>query len=764
MSSGKKKGSSVAHGIKRGFGTFFRILASLFMVCIITGCIVMCAITVYILDYVGTLEDIDIRNIDLNYTSIIYANDKEGTPFELSRVHGEENRIWVDIEKMPKDLINVTIAAEDKRFMQHHGVDWRRTIASAANMFLPIYDIDSGGSTITQQLIKNATDQWAPNVERKVKEIFSALKLENKYEKMEIMEAYLNVAAFGNNTNGVQAAANLYFNKDVSELSLQECAAIVVMTKAPTKYDLFRHPEVNEERRNNYIFPTMVEEGLITQAEADKAMATPVVVDRSQAPAQQTNASNTWFVDHVIEDVIAGLMEKNTGMTYADAQTMLFRGGLRIYTTVDTEMQTFLEEKFIDIPGTFPPIRNAIYPESSFVVLDLHGQIKAIVGSNRKKQGNRWLNYATQVPRQPGSTMKPISAYLQGIETDYITWSTLFEDSPLDQIDYQTGVVKKWPVNYYGSYDPVPRTCTFAMQKSINTIPCKILSFLGQETSLYFLHDKVGMKNLVTPDEDKDRNDANLSAMALGGSTKGVTPLELAAAYQINGNGGTFTPPTSYYRVLDSEGNVVLEADTTAKRVITKESSSILNLMMQQVTTTPPGTGTSARLTGTAAGIPVAGKTGTSSDNKDQWFVGMTPYYIGVVWMGYAPVSQPINYIQFPTPIAWHNLMQPIHEGLPVIDFEYSQNIVQKQYCLNSGDLAAPTCGNLATGWYKVSNIPPTCTSHFDVKVSQEDDGTGDSDEESNGESSESSSSKKASSSKPTKRPSATSRPSHFWD
>lgn len=724
MAKSRKKSSPIVRGIKRSLGTFFRIIASFFMVCIITGCIVLCALTVYILDYVGTLEDIDIRNIDLNYTSIIYANDKDGNPFELSRVHGEENRIWVDIDKMPKVLIDVAIAAEDKRFMHHHGVDWQRTIASALNMFLPIYSIDSGGSTITQQLIKNATDQWAPNVERKVKEIFSALKLENKYDKTEIIEAYLNVAAFGNNTNGVQAAANLYFNKDVSELNLAECAAIVAMTKAPTKYDLFRYPEVNAERRNEYIIPTMVELGSITQAEADKAIATQVVPDRSQAPAQRTNASNTWFVDHVIEDVIAGLMQKNTGMSYADAQIMVFRGGLRIYTTVDSEMQADLETRFIDIPAIFPPIRNAIYPEASFVVLDLHGRMKAVVGSNRKKQGDRWLNYATQVPRQPGSTMKPISAYLQGIESDYITWSTLYEDSPLDEMDYATGVVKKWPVNYYEYYDPVPRTCVFAMQKSINTIPCKILKFLQSETSLYFLHDKAGMKNLVTPEENGQINDANLSAMALGGTTLGVTPLELAAAYQINGNGGTFTPPTSYYRVLDSEGNTVLEADTTAKRVITKETSSILNLMMQQVTTTAPGTGTGARLSGAAAGTPVAGKTGTSSDNKDQWFVGMTPYYIGVVWMGYAPTPQPINYIQFPTPIAWRNLMQPLHEGLPVINFEYSQNIVQRQYCLQSGDLAAGTCSSTASGWYKTSNIPPICTSHYDIKVSQQEGGS----------------------------------------
>ncbi|WP_159449044.1 transglycosylase domain-containing protein [Provencibacterium massiliense] len=740
MAKQKKKRSPAARRVRWILGTIFRALVTVFLVCVITGCIVGCVLTVYILDYVGTLEDIDIRNIDLNYTSIIYANDDEGNPYELSRIHGDENRIWVDYEQMPSYLTDVTIATEDKRFLEHHGVDWKRTAAAAINMFIPILDRQEGGSTITQQLIKNATDNWAPNVERKVKEIFSALKLEKKYSKTDIMEAYLNVASFGNNTNGVQAAANLYFNKDVSELSLVECAAIVCTTQSPTKYDLFRNPEANAERRNKYIFPTMLELGMISQEEYEQAINTEVRPERSQAPGQQTNSSNTWFVDHVIEDVIDGLMEKE-GMDYSSASSMLFRSGLHIYTTVDNDMQTYLEEVYTDLENTFPPIRNTIYPESAFIVMDLHGQIKAVVGSNRPKQGNRWLNYATQEPRQPGSTMKPISAYLQGIEQDLITWSTVIEDSPITYKDEVAGTETQWPVNYYGYYDG-NHPCVYALQRSINTIPVKLMQLIGPQVSLNFLHDKCGMKNLVTPEEDPRVNDNNLSAMAIGGTTKGVTLLELAGAYQIDANGGTYTKPTSYTRVYDRENSLLLEADTTATRVISKETSSILNLMMQQVVSTAPGTGTAARFTGDLAGMPVAGKTGTSSDNKDQWFVGITPYYIGVTWMGYAPVAQPINYIQFPTPIVWRNVMQPIHEGLPVIDFDYSQNIVQKQYCVETGDLATEDCPSQLMGWYKTTNIPDVCTEHVGVKDSEEEE-----DDDGSRSSSKKSSSKKSSSS-----------------
>lgn len=732
----KKKRSALARRVRRIFGTIYRLVMSVILVGIITGCICACALTVYILDYIGTIENIDITNIDANFTSIIYANDKEGEPYELSRIHGKENRIPVDYTDMPAYLIDVTVAAEDKRFWDHHGVDWKRTAAAAVNMFIPVFGGRAeGGSTITQQLIKNVTDQWAPNVERKVKEIFSALKLENEYTKQQILEAYLNVAAFGHNTNGIEAAANFYFNKQTKDLTLLECATIVATTQAPTGNDPIKNPDNNKARRQ-YIFKTMKEMGKISDKDYNEVFNADVKINLSQAPAQQPNSTNTWFVDHVIDEVIQDL-QAETGKSASDASSLLFRGGLEIYTTVDAEMQEKLQNMYIyqesSEDNVFPALANRIYPESAFVVLDHHGQIKALAGSNRTKKGNRLLDYATDEPRQPGSTMKPISAYLQGIERDFITYSTVFADSPIQKpgTTLEKDGYQPWPVNYYAGYSGM-NTCVRALQRSINTIPVKILNVIGPDVSLTFLHDKLGLSSLVTPEENPEVNDANLSAMALGGTTEGLTPLELAGAYQIHANGGYYTEPTSYTLVRDREGKNLLEADAVPRRVISKETSTIINRMMQMVVTTAPGTGTDARFTGDLAAMPIAGKTGTSSDNFDQWFVGITPYYIGVTWLGFAPKRQPVDYSghKFPTPIIWRNVMQPLHEGLEISDFDYSENVVAKEYCTVSGDLAGVGCPGRLTGWYKSTNIPDVCMEHTGVQDSEETDEIEERDEE----------------------------------
>lgn len=724
----KKKRSPAMRRVSWILGTIYRVTMSFIMVCVITGCICGCALVVYLLDYIGTLEDIDITNIDANYTSILYANDESGNPYELSRLHGQENRILVDFVDMPQELIDVVVAAEDKRFWEHNGVDWQRTAAATLGFFLPGLDdrFSGGGSSITQQLIKNATGEWDVSVERKIKEIFSAIKLQNTYTREQILEAYLNIAAFGHNTNGIEAAANYYFNKSTKDLSLVECATIVAITKAPTAYDPIENPEANKERRR-YIFDTMLEMGTLTQEEHDRAVRQDVTIQLSQVPAQQPNSSNTWFEDYVIEEVIADLMDEH-GMTYTDAQALLFRGGLKIFTTVDQDMQERLEEMYIysdSEDSIFPQLSNAIYPESAFVILDHHGQIKALAGSNRPKKGNRVHSYATDEPRQPGSTIKPISAYLQGIERNFITWSTVVEDSPiqLPGTSFETDGYQPWPVNYYGGYDG-DQTCVMALQRSINTIPVKILNMIGWTDSMYFLQDRLGISSIVTPEENPESNDNALSPMALGALTRGATVLEMAAAYQIFANSGTYTEPTSYTIVQDNEGNTLLEAETVPTRVISKETSSILNLMMQQVVVGSRGTGTAARFSGDLAGMPIAGKTGTSQDNYDQWFIGVTPYYIGATWMGYAPKRQSINYSPhpFPTPILWKNVMEQFHEGLEVKDFEYSSNIVQMTYCAESGDLASDDCPNRLVGWYKTDYPPDVCTEHTNVKESEETD------------------------------------------
>lgn len=674
-----------------------RLLATAIMVMIITGCIVACVLTVYILGFIKQDNNVDLNNISLNYTSIIYVEEKEsGEFYELQRLHGKENRIWVEIDQMPKYLQHAVVALEDKRFYEHQGVDWQRTAAAFVNQFVPILKGNQGGSTLTQQLIKNITGEDEVRVERKVKEIFSALALSKKFSRDQILEAYLNTVAFGNNTNGVQAAANLYFNKDVSELTLAECASIISITQNPTKFDPFTRPENNVARRNDALY-FMHEQGYITDREYEQALKEELVTDRTQA-VQKLNSSNNWFVDYLIEAVISDLMAEK-GITYRQAESLLFRSGYRIYTTMDTEIQSYLDENYLIGNKIFPKVTNKEYPESAFVVMDKNGKILALAGSDREKTGDRMFNRATEAVRHPGSTIKPISAYLQGFETNLITWSSMWDDNP---IEYKGST---YPRNYYGTYLG-NITIDEAVRRSTNTIPVKIIQAITPQRSFDFLKNRLGVDSLVAPE------DIDLGPMALGGMNKGMTPLELAGAYQVYANGGMFTRPYCYTRVEDSGGNIVLEKDTSAERVISYETSTIVNKLMQRVTSAPLGTGTAANL-GT---MPVAGKTGTSSDDKDQWFVGITPYYIGVVWLGYDHPQQ-IRYtsLPYPPPVLWKNVMRDLHEGLDPVQFDASPNVVSMNYCTVSGDLATDYCPTTAVGWYKTSYIPGSCTAHINL-------------------------------------------------
>ncbi len=313
-------------------GLIGRVVATFFLVCVITGCIVGSILTVYVLNYVAKdTTDIDLTQLETNSTLLLYAQNKEsGDYYEMQRIYGDVNTIWISADKMPDHLFDVAIAAEDKRFMTHHGVDWKRTAGSFVNMFIPIYKNSSGGSTITQQVAKNLTGEAQVRVDRKIKEIFTGLNLENKYTKEQILEAYLNIAPFGGNIEGIQAAANYYFNKDAIDLTIPECAAIIATTQAPTGNSPIKNPENNKARRK-YIFDTMLEMGTITEAQYTEFCNTDIVIDLNETVASKSNTYQTWFTDHVLEEVLEDLMAKY-GYTYANASSILFNSGCRIYT------------------------------------------------------------------------------------------------------------------------------------------------------------------------------------------------------------------------------------------------------------------------------------------------------------------------------------------------------------------------------------------------------------------------------------------------
>ena len=710
--------------VRRFFGALGRAFAIMVFIGIITGSIVVSVMALYVFNALEDAPIVDLSNVEvnLNNTSYIYVTDPDTQEQTVVKeLYSGQNREWVSYSEIPQTLIDVTVAAEDKRFREHHGVDWLRTIRSTLGYFGGSSRIQ-GGSTITQQVIKNLTGNDEVTPERKVQEIFTALKLEKNYSKEQILETYLNVAFFSNQCYGIQSASKLYFNKDISELNVAEAATLIAITNAPTRYNPLRENpnedygwgtgmEENKERRD-YILGEMLDAGMLTQSEYEEWINYEVQLaprEEVQSTSDGLTALTDWHTDQVIEDVITDLQEEYN-YTRAYATNMVYSGGYRIYSTMDPDIQQSLEDSYAN-PDTFPALNNSEYPETAAIVIAPDGSVKGMIGGN-EKTSNRLFNRATQSQRHPGSTMKPISAYLNAFERDLITWSTTFVDEPLTLTE--NGETFEWPVNYTNSYTHEPMTVQYAVQQSINTVPAQIVNILTPQVCYDTLKNKFQISTLQEADA------TSLSAMALGGMTTGMTLEELVGCYQIFVTGGMYVKPYTYTHVTDMEGNVILEKDTTQVRVISEETATVLNRLLQTVVSR--GTGAQANIQN-QTGIVTAGKTGSSTgvkyvngvqvdiDNPDLWFIGFTPYYIGGVWMGY-DIQEEIYYSTYPTPILWKNLMLPIHEELEAADFTYSENVQALQYCTESGDLATENCPSTATGWYKETYIPSSCILH----------------------------------------------------
>lgn len=707
------------------FGSIGRILATVIMVGIITGCIVGCVLTVYILQYIGADDKISLEYLQLGYTSIMYATDENGQTYELQRLYSPDgNRIWVSYDKIAQSTKDAIIAIEDKRFEEHEGVDWKRTAGAFVNLFLPIYNTSAGGSTITQQLVKNISGDDDFRVDRKVREIFRALNLAQRYTRDQILEAYLNVVPFGSGTNGIQSAANVYFGKDAKDLTLAESAAIVGITQKPTAYNPFINPDRNKERQV-HVLDEMLDQGRITQQEYDKAVKEKLNF-KSEEHEQSIANTQSYFVDHAMNEVIADLMEKK-GWTETYATEQLYKGGYRIYVTMDSKIQKHLEEVYKNT-DLFPKVNNEVYPQSACVITDTNGKILGMVGGIGKKEGARVFNRATMSTRQPGSAIKPLGPYALAFEYNQVTWSTIIDDHAIN-IANPGEPERWWPRNYYGTYLGNV-TVDRAIQKSINTVPAKLVQYLTPRAVFDFLHDKLNFYSLVERQVIGGQvySDIAASPMTLGSLTNGVTPLEMAGGYQIYANGGYFTKPYAYTEVRDSNDRVVLKADTIPRKVLSEDTAVVMNKLLQRVTGGPEGTGTRAKL----ANMPTAGKTGTSDDDVNQWFMGITPYYVCQVWLGYdeeiittvnastgkkqtKPNSIGYAGLTYPPPVLWKTIMEPLQEGLEYKQFIESDQVISKQYCLISGDLATASCTSTATGWYKKGFVPGNCSGQHNL-------------------------------------------------
>lgn len=691
--------------IRRFFNAIGRGFALLICMGVICGSVSAAVMSVYIFKSLEGEPDLKLEDITMANSSSVYAiNKKSGEYEKIRELHGDENRIEIEnYSDIPQDVIDCLVAAEDKRYWEHNGVDWIRTVKSTMTFFSQ--SSTQGGSTITQQVIKNLTGNSEFSPERKIKEIFQAIKLNKSYSKEEVLKVYLNYVFFGNNCHGIQAAANNYFNKDVSELNLAEIATIIATTNNPTYFNPRTEKGMaNNKDRRKYIFNAMVESKYLTEEEAKKWIDYDVILAPKKT-AEDTSLSEGWYIDQVLEDVTDDLI-KEKGYTRSYAQTLLNNGGLNIYACVDEEIQAKMEAVY-ENKENLPPVLNQEYPETAAITIAPNGQVLGIIGGNEKTTARGWNN-ATMSVRHPGSSIKPISAYLQAFESDLVTWSSLWDDHPIP--DY-FGKDQPGPKNYTNNYLGA-MTIQYALQQSVNTIPVKLIQIIGPERSYNFLKNKLEFENL-------SESDIALSPMALGGMTYGVTLEEITGAYQMFVSNGKYVKPYTYTKVTDHEGNIILEKETKQIRVISEQTATVMNKLLQTVVT--QGTGTTASLA--SIGIPAGGKTGSSTgtklvngvltpvDNDNLWFIGFTPYYITGVWMGYDDHSE-ILYSAYPTPKLWKNIMLELHEGLEPKQFEENEHVIQLTYCRDSGEIAVAGCTNVAVGWYKDTVIPSNCTHH----------------------------------------------------
>lgn len=626
----------------------------------------------------------DIKNYELNMTSIVYAQNESGDWVEYQRLHGEENRIWVDIDHIPQKLIDAFIAIEDQRFYEHDGVDWKRTGSAFLNYlpFVNIYDSNQGGSTITQQLVKNITDDRDKDAARKLREIARAIVVEKKLSKKEILEAYLNTISLGNGICGVQVAANYYFNKDVSQLSYAECASIASITKNPSKYNPDTNPESNRARRK-YVLDKMLEFGTIKQKDYEEAVKSEVVINDTQQKNFEIPINN-YFIDALISEVSADLAAAK-GISVESASRLLYNGGYRIYATVDSGIQAKMEDVFKQADKYFPLKSRAnreTAMQAAMTIVDYAGNIKGVVGGAGEKKENRGLNRAMESPRQPGSTMKPLGVYALAIDRGIVAYSGVVKDEPVP--NYYGGG-RAGPREWYGDYEG-RITLRRAISHSANTIPVQLISKIGLEESYAFLKNDLNLSYLTEVD-------INPASLAIGGCQYGITTTQSAAAYAIFGNHGVYYAPKTYVKVLDADDNVVLSRES-GKQVLKPESADIMNKLLQGVIYDPGGTG---YMLSRYANMRAYAKTGTSSEANDSWVVGGTPYYVGSVWCGFDHPENMWNTSY--SSVVWKAVMSSVHEGLEVKEFEMTENIPMARFCRFSGLRAGSSCGDTEWGY-----------------------------------------------------------------
>lgn len=684
----KKAGRKLSTPIKVLLG----VLATLALTCLIVGMTLL--VYIFVFTHGDPAIDLNEYKANQNQTTIVYAYDDKQQPVEVTRLHGSENRIWVSLSEMPEEMKKAAIAIEDKRFEKHNGVDWFRT-ASAVFM----HGMSQGGSTITQQLIKNLTGDKEVTIVRKFNEILYALNMERNYSKDEILEAYLNTIYLGEGCYGVKTAAEKYFGKDVSELNLAECTALLGITQYPYKYDPLVNPKENKTRQK-YGLDVLLETKEISQEEYDEAINDKLVFTNSdeykaahkddKESTQTESKIQSYYVDYVVDQVIDDFMEQY-GLTEQQATQKVYYGGLKIYTAMDPDVQAAMEDVFYN--------RKTVANkgvQAAMTIMDYKGRVVGIVGGLGEKKQNRGLNRAVSSKRQPGSSIKPLSIYAPAIENNLYYWSSMIRDSASRYVDG-----KPWPVNYGndpgdGGLHPLQ----YALMHSLNTVPARMLEKITIKTSFDFLENRFHLSTL-------EKADADWAPLVTGAFTQGVTTLDMAAAFAAFGNGGTYYEPYCYYKVTNSSGSeTLLQTSVKGEKALSPDTADVMCELLQA------NTGYGTTKANAVSGFQTMAKTGTTTDQKDRWFVAGTPYYISATWYGYdtpayIKVPESVN----PSAILFKKVFDKIHKDLPAKEFEKSGLTVEKEYCTKTGLIASPSCTSKKKGWYKITDTPAECTS-----------------------------------------------------
>lgn len=668
---------------------------------LLLGCcgILVCAAAVLIGYLAATAPELELKDVAPDgYRSTVL--DASGAPI-LDLIGAESNRVYVTLDQIPQSVQDAFVAIEDERFYDHHGID-PQGILRALWQNISSGSISQGASTITQQLIKNNIfSDWVneettwDKVQRKLQEQYLAVKLESRVEKSWILENYLNTINLGGGTWGVQTAANRYFGKDVKELTLSEAAVLAAIPKSPSAYNPLNYPENNAQRRM-LVLQKMLELGSITQAEYEEAAADDVYARiQTESTPQPGQDIFSYFEDALIYQVI-GDMQERLGCTEDDAWRLLYHGGITIFSTQDTSLQQICEEEMND-ESNFDSDAQA-----SLVLIDPYtGQVKAMVGGRGEKTASLTFNRATSSVRQPGSTMKVVAEYAAALDTGLVTLGNVYDDAPYA---YSNGTPIK---NASGTYAG-KMTVRTAITRSINTVALQCFQQAGMDEIWAYL-DAFGFAHLT----EEDR----VESLALGGTHGGVTNLELTAAYGAIASGGVYHEPSYYTQVLDREGKVLLTRETEKRTVVQKGTAALLTTALSGVL--QDGTGQLASF----GGMPLAGKSGTSDQMRDLWFVGYSPYYVCGVWGGYDDWSEQSSsaYVKK----LWREVMQQAHQDLEYREFDLSVELAECRICGKCGLLAVEgLCDSTVQGDVTytesyISGTQPTesCTCHVAVTL-----------------------------------------------